>query len=394
MLGMIASTYEGAAEMLTRREWIRQAASISAVVVLPELLSGKGFAEAQPGKEQAIVGAGSLKAHASACGLLAGCAVNANLFRQDEGFRRLLAEQYNIVVPENCLKWNILRPTTDTWNFADADSLIAFAETHGMKVRGHNFVWHEALPHWFAGTVNKDNAQKFLVDHIHTVGERYKGKIHSWDVVNEAIWIADGRPDGLRSTSPWFEMLGPGYIDLAFRTAREVDPSALLTYNDYGIEYDNDEEGKKRAAVLALLRRMKADKVPLDALGIQSHIHAVSKDGFSRGVRELLDGAKALGLQVFVTELDVKDDAVVTDNLAERDKVVADVYREYLTAALDGPEVKAVLTWGASDKNTWLNNGTKFRKQHPDRLQRPLPFDADYLPTPSFFAMRECFDKA
>jgi endo-1,4-beta-xylanase len=139
---------------------------------------------------------------------------------------------------------------------------------------------------------------------------------------------------------------------------------------------------------------MKADKVPLDALGIQSHIHAVSKDGFSRGVRELLDGAKALGLQVFVTELDVKDDAVATDNLAERDKVVADVYREYLTAALDGPEVKAVLTWGASDKNTWLNNGTKFRKQHPERLQRPLPFDADYAPAPAFFAMRESFDKA
>jgi endo-1,4-beta-xylanase len=320
--------------------------------------------------------------------------VNANLFRQDESFRNLIAEQYNIVVPENCLKWNVLRPTADTWNFADADSLVAFAETHGMRVRGHNFVWHEALPHWFAGTVNKDNAQKFLVEHIHTVGGRYKGKIHSWDVVNEAIWIPDGRPDGLRTTSPWFEMLGPEYIDLAFRTARKVDPSALLTYNDYGIEYDNDEERKKRAAVLALLRRMKADRVPLDALGIQSHIHAVNKDGFSKGVRELLDGAKALGLQVFVTELDVKDDAVATDNIAERDKVVADVYREYLTAVLDGPEVKAVLTWGASDKNTWLNNGTKLRKQHPDRLQRPLPFDPDYAPTATFFAMRESFDKA
>jgi endo-1,4-beta-xylanase len=120
----------------------------------------------------------------------------------------------------------------------------------------------------------------------------------------------------------------------------------------------------------------------------------VSKDGFSRGVRELVDGAKGLGLQVFVTELDVKDDAVAADDIAERDKVVADVYREYLTSALDGPEVKAVLTWGASDKNTWLNNGTKFRKQHPDRLQRPLPFDPDYAPAPAFFAMRDGFDKA
>jgi endo-1,4-beta-xylanase len=267
-------------------------------------------------------------------------------------------------VPENCLKWNILRPSAESYNFVDADSLVAFAETHKMKVRGHNFVWHEALPGWFAGTVNKDNAKKILVDHIHTVGGRYKGKMHSWDVVNEAIWIPDGRPDGLRSSSPWFQLLGQEYIDLAFRTAREADPSALLTYNDYGIEYDNDEGRKKRAAVLALLRRMKADKVPLDALGVQSHLHAISKDGFGKGVRELIDGAKTLELQVFITELDVNDDAVATDDVAERDKIVAGVYRSYLTAALDGPEVKAVLTWGASDKNTWLNHGTKFRKQH------------------------------
>jgi endo-1,4-beta-xylanase len=379
--------------MLTRREWMRQAAGVTAVAAMPGLLGRKALAGTPPDKDQAITGAGSLKAHAAARGLLTGCAVNAELFRQDEDFRRLLAEQYSIVVPENCLKWNILRPTVDTYNFADADSLIAFAEAHGMKVRGHNFVWHEALPRWFAGTVNKDNAQKFLVDHIHTVGERYKGKIHSWDVVNEAIWIKDGRPDGLRSTSPWFELLGPGYIDIAFRTAREADPSALLTYNDYGIEYDNEEEEKKRAAVLALLRRMKADKVPLDALGIQSHIKAVSKDGFGKGLRELLAGAKALGLQVFVTELDVNDDAVETEDMAERDKIVAGVYSDYLTKVLQGPEVKAVLTWGATDKNSWLNHG-KIRKLHPDRLQRPLPFDPDYGPAPAFFAMRDSFDKA
>jgi endo-1,4-beta-xylanase len=380
--------------MMTRREWMRQAVGVTAVAAMPGLLGDRGSAQMPANAGQAITGAGSLKAHAAARSLLTGCAVNASLFRDDEGFRNLLAEQYNIVVPENCLKWNMLRPTAETYNFADADSLVAFAETHKMKVRGHNFVWHEALPGWFAGTVNKDNAQKFLVDHIRTVGGRYKGKIHSWDVVNEAIWIPDGRPDGLRSSSPWFQMLGPGYIDLAFRTAREADPTALLTYNDYSIEYDNDEQGKKRAAVLALLRRMKADKVPLDALGIQSHIKAVSKDGFSKGVWELLDGAKALGLQVFVTELDVNDDAVATADMAERDRIVADVYRSYLTTTLAGTQVKAVLTWGASDKNTWLNHGEKFRKLHPGRLQRPLPFDPEYAPAPAFFAMRDCFDKA
>ena len=380
--------------MMTRREWMKQAARVTAVAAMPGLVSGGSVAQTSAGNGQAATGTGSLKAHAAARGLLTGCAVNAKLFREEEAFRKLLTEQYNVVVAENCMKWNMLRPTAETYSFGDADSLVAFAEAHGMKVRGHNFVWHEALPGWFAGTVNKDNAQKFLVDHIHTVGGRYKGKIHSWDVVNEAIWIPDGRADGLRSSSPWFQLLGPGYIDLAFRTAREADPTALLTYNDYSIEYDSDDEGKKRTAVLALLRRLKADKVPLDALGIQSHLHAVSKEGFSRGVRELIDGANALGLQVFITELDVNDDAVATPDMAERDKIVADVYRSYLGTALDGPEVKAVLTWGASDKNTWLNNGTKFRKQHPERLQRPLPFDPDYAPAPAFFAMRDRFDAA
>ena len=378
--------------MMTRREWMKQAAGVTAVAAMPGLVSGGSVAQTSAGNGQATTGTGSLKAHAAARGLLTGCAVNAKLFREDEAFRKLLAEQYNMVVPENCMKWNMLRPTAETYSFADADSLVAFAETHGMKVRGHNFLWHEALPNWFAGTVKKDNAQKLLVDHIHTVGGRYKGKIHSWDLVNEAIWIPDGRADGLRSSSPWFQLLGPGYIDLAFRTAREADPTALLTYNDYSIEYDGDDEGKKRTAVLALLRRLKADKVPLDALGIQSHLHAVSKEGFSRGVRELIDGANALGLQVFITELDVNDDAVATPDMTERDKIVADVYRSYLGTALDGPEVKAVLTWGASDKDTWLNNGTKFRKQHPERLQRPLPFDPDYAPAPAFFAMRDRFD--
>ena len=137
---------------------------------------------------------------------------------------------------------------------------------------------------------------------------------------------------------------------------------------------------------------MRADKVPLDALGIQSHLNAVSKDGFSRGVHELIDGARTLGLQVFITELDVNDDAVTTADIGERDNIVAGVYCGYLARAFDGPE--AVLTWGVSDKNTWLNHGTKFRKHHPERLQRPLSFDPDYAPAPAFLALRDSFDEA
>jgi len=338
-----------------------------------------------------ITGEGALKARAASRGLLTGAAVDTQLLRSDNTYRRVLGEQYSMLVAENCMKFGPTQPKPGEYYFNDADGLVAFAEANGMKMRGHNFVWHEALPQWFAGTVTKENAKKIFVDHIMTVGGRYKGRIHSWDVVNEAIWIQDGRPDGLRSSSPWFQMLGPEYIDLAYRTARQADPKALLTYNDYGIEYDNAEEGKKRTAVLDLLKRMKAAGTPIDALGVQSHLNAASTSGFGKAPNELLDGARHLGLQVFITELDVKDDGLETDDIAERDKKVADVYREFTGRMLDGKEVKAVLTWGVSDAHTWLN-GPKWRVKHPDRKQRPLPFDDQFEAKPAFFSLRESFD--
>lgn len=351
------------------------------------------FSKKHPIDPNVITGEGSLAVHAAARGLLTGAAVNTELLRTDATYREVLSQQYSIVVGENCMKFGPTEPKPGTYFFNDADALMSCADINGMKVRGHNFVWHEALPDWFADTVTKENAKKILVDHIMAVGGRYKGKIHSWDVVNEAIWIQDGQPDGLRSSSPWFQMLGPEYLDLAYRTAREADPKALLTYNDYGIEYDNDEEGRKRAAVLGLLKRMKAAGTPIDALGVQSHLNAASTSRFGEGISDLLDGAQALGLQVFITELDVKDDGLDTDDIAKRDKEVADVYRDFVGRMLEGKEVKAVLTWGVSDGHSWLN-GAKWKVKHPDREQRPLPFDADFTPKPAFFALRASFDKA
>ncbi|HWW23935.1 MAG TPA: endo-1,4-beta-xylanase [Edaphobacter sp.] len=378
--------------MMTRREYLKQAAGAAAAAMIPGFLEGRR-AVAEGAVTKPITGKNSLKARAAARGLLAGCAVNAPALRSDEAYRNLLTEQYNLVVAEYVMKWAALRPTPDTYAFDEADELMAFAQTHGMKVRGHNFVWHESLPKWFEKTVMKDNAQKFMTDHIMAVGGRYKGRIHSWDVVNEAIWIQDGRPDGLRSSSPWMQMLGPEYIDIAFKTARQADPKALLTYNEYGIEYDTAEEEKKRAAVLGLLQRLKTAGTPLDALGIQSHMRAGGKDTFGKGISELIASARGLGLQVFITEMDVKDHDVASDDISVIDRAVADVYRDYLTTVLRDPSVKAVLTWGASDKHAWMNDPSQ-RKKDAGRMARPLPFDKDYAPKEAFFAIRDAFDGA
>jgi endo-1,4-beta-xylanase len=232
--------------MLTRRTFLSNGliAGLSA-----RLARSAAFALAVPQAGETsqadITGSGSLKAHAAAHGLLVGAAVNAKLLATDQTYSRVLAEQYNILVAENAMKWVVLRPAPDKYSFEEADSIVAFAERHNMKMRGHNFVWHQQLPDWFSTTVTKKNAKQFLEDHIRTVGGHYKGKIHSWDVVNEAVLPEDGRPDGLRK-SPWMELLGPDYIDIAFRAARQADPHALLTYNEYGVEYDNETDAKRR----------------------------------------------------------------------------------------------------------------------------------------------------
>jgi endo-1,4-beta-xylanase len=263
-----------------------------------------------------------------------------------------------------------------------------------MKVRGHNFVWHAQLPTWFKDVATKDNAKKILTDHIMTVGSRYKSKMQSWDVVNEAIQVSDGRPDGLRK-SPWLELIGPDYLEIAFRTAHEADPKAKLTYNEYGIENDGTNDVAKRAATLDLLKRLKAANVPLHALGIQSHINA--GESWGEGLRELTEGARALGLEVYFTELDVNDKSVKETEVAAVDRIVAGVYTSYLSVALENKAVKSVLTWGLTDAHTWLASMRRPNSddgQTPKPRQRPLPFDPDYRPAPAFFAMRDAIDKA
>ncbi len=351
-------------------------------------------ASAAPGMD--LLGAGSLRAHATPKGLLVGFALNARLLREDPLYQQAVATQSSIVVGENCMKWGALRPTSTTYNFTEADELVAFAEKHSIKVRGHNLCWHENLPPWFAATVTRDNATQFLTEHIRTVVGRYRGRIHSWDVVNEAIDPKDGHPDGLRS-SPWLDLLGPGYIDLAFRTARDADPVALLTYNDFGIEYDVPEDQAKRAAVLALIRRMQSAHTPLDAVGIQSHLRTTDVIRLGDGIRAFANQLRKQHLAVFVTELDVNDDSLPDLETLQADKDVAAVYRRYLDAMLESPATRAVLTWGVADSQSWLQ-GEKWRPKHPNRPQRPLPFLIDetgqYRVKPAFFAIRDSLDTA
>jgi endo-1,4-beta-xylanase len=260
---------------------------------------------------------------------------------------------------------------------------------HGQKVRGHNLCWHNQMPSWFAQVATPQNAADLLRRHIDTVAGHFAGHIQSWDVVNEAVHVEDGRPDGLR-TSKWLQLLGPDYIGIAYRAASKADPKALLTYNDYDIEQDGIKFDQKRAAVLRLLTSMRDQKIPIQAVGLQSHLHASTKLPDWTALHEFITAVEKLDLQVFVTELDVNDSDLGPD-IEQRDHAVAELYRDYLNNVLQHRSVKAVLTWGLTDRDSWLNG---FSRRHDQRPQRPLPFDSDLKPKPAFYAMVDAISAA
>lgn len=347
-----------------------------------------------------VAGAASLRAHGVLASIPVGCAVvpeildieGARAGKSADLYTQTVLDQAGILVAENAMKWSALRPSPAGYDFAASDRLFEFAGIGKQLVRGHNLCWHEQLPGWFASVATPENAASLLTQHIQTVAGRYAGRVQSWDVVNEAVHPPDGRPDGLRN-SPWLRLLGPGYIEMAFQAAAQADPHAVLTYNDYDIELDTPEQEVKRGQVLLLLRRLHARGIPVGAVGIQSHLQATGPlpgPGLVRFIREVA----SMGLEAYITEMDVNTHALPGDAAAQ-DEAVARVYDHYLRLVLPEPNVKACLTWGITDAHTWLNQTHKPWAERPDgTAQRPLPFDDQYRPVKAFYAMRDAIDAA
>ncbi len=335
----------------------------------------------------------SLKERAAKKKLLFGAAIRYDQLSSDAEYAQSVIKECSILLPEWGLKWhvnpNALRPTPESFDFTAADWMLNFAKTHGMEYRGHTLVWHESLPPWFEDTVNNQNAKTFLEKHIKTVVGRYRGQIHSWDVVNEAIKTEDGHPDGLRKT-PWLEFLGEDYIDLAFRLAHEADPKAMLVYNDYGLDYDIAEDEAKRNAVIKLLKRLKSKGTPIHALGIQAHLDGSETNFNPQKIKDFLAQVADMGLKILITELDVTDKDLPR-NVQVRDRIIAKAYSDYLKVVLEQPAVIAILTWGLSDKYTWLN---EFQPRNDGAPVRPLPLDINGERKLAWNAIARAFDAA
>jgi endo-1,4-beta-xylanase len=329
-------------------------------------------------------------------GLVYGTTIAAAQITGDPAFIDLVREQAGLVVAENEMKWQVMnRGTPDDDDYGPADTIANFASANHLVLRGHNLLWYHRTPSWYFDLPSRQEQERAVVRHIQELAGHYRGKIHSWDVVNEPIEPKDGRPDGLR-TKVFLETLGPEYLDLAYRTAKQADPAARLVVNEYDIELDAPEQEARRVALLHLLEKMKGSGTPVDAVGIQAHLTSVGGPPFSAAkLRRFLAEIAGLGLTIQITELDVTDERAPAD-IAVRDQLVADTYRRFLDAALDEPAVKMVVTWGLSDRHSWIvRRETYEAKWRTDGvLSRPLPFDADLEPKPACEAIVQSFAHA
>jgi endo-1,4-beta-xylanase len=312
-----------------------------------------------------------------------GAAVRSDALAADPSYRDAVIANCQMVVPESELKWLELRPTQDEYRFEKADAIIDFARQNAIGVRGHTLAWYGALPPWTESIATRAQAERELTDHIETVVSRYKGAIPSWDVINEPLvdW-----PESAASLRPsiWARRLGPDYLTLALETAAAADPDAKLVLNEYDVEFTGPRFAARRKALLQLLRSLRDRGVPLHAVGLQGHLfadRAIDRDG----LQALLAEIKELKLDVWVTELDVID-YELPGEIGERDALVAGVAGRFLETVCEVVRPKAILTWGLSDRYTWVPIYFKRRDGMPNR---PLPLDAELKRKPLFDVIEE-----
>jgi len=311
----------------------------------------------------------SLRSAAQHTGVYVGAIRNYQASTSDATYNRVVDNEYDLITAENECKWGSIRPTQNAFNFKQCDYISDAASNASAVFRGHNLCWGENNPGWLTGgNFNKDQLQSILQAHIDTVVKHYKGKTICWDVVNEAIADNPNPSDPLKH-NVWYPTL-TNYIDVAFQAARNADSTVKLFYNDYGAE----GLGGKSDAVYNLVKGMKSRGIPIDGVGLQMHVATSYYPSYSQIVSNI-QRLGALGLQVHITEMDVKCPDPCNKNLQ------AQVYSDVLHACLTNSNIcKSFQSWGFTDKYTWLGQN-----------QHPLPFDENYAKKPAYQAILNNF---
>lgn len=330
-----------------------------------------------------------------------GTALNhAQIYGEDRNGILLARTHFNSITPENVTKWELIHPEKGEYDFEAADRFVEFGEENGMFMVGHTLVWHSQTPDWVfededGDPRSRDELLEIMREHIHTVVGRYAGRIHAWDVVNEAL-----NEDGSLRESPWYEIIGEDYLIKAFEYAREADPDAELYYNDYSLEDPEKLEGAIR-----LVEYLQENDAPITGIGTQGHY--LMDWPSIEDVEKTITDLAALGIDVMVTEMDIdvlppafeyqgadiamradlEDDLnpypdklpdYMQEELAERYKEIFEVFLKHRDV------ITRVTFWGVTDGDSWKNNWPV-----RGRTNYPLLFDREWHPKPAFFTVVE-----
>ncbi len=304
-------------------------------------LAAASIALFTPGSAQA---ASTLGAQAATTGRYFGTAVAAGKL-SNSTYSSILDREFNMITAENEMKWDTIEPSRGNFNFGPGDTIVNHALSHGQKMRGHTTVWHNQLPSWVSSINDANTLRSVMDNHITTEITHFKGKIYAWDVVNEAF--ADGSTQ--HRSSVFQNVLGNGFIEEAFRTARNADPGAKLCYNDYNIENWTDA---KTQGVYSMVKDFKARGVPIDCVGFQSHF---GTGGPPSNFPTTLSNFAALGVDVQLTELDIQNAGTTAYSTTVKD-------------CMNVARCAGITVWGIRDSDSWRtganpllfdNNGNK-----------------------------------
>jgi endo-1,4-beta-xylanase len=322
----------------------------------------------------------SLRQAADRDGILIGTAVRPSQL-SEATYASTLAREFNMIEAEDAMKWWALRPDRTHYNFDQGDEIVRFAQAHEMKVRGHCLVWGRDNPPWLRdGHFNTRQLSRLLREHITRVMKHYAGQVFAWDVVNEALDETGNVRDSIWYNQPGIGLSGKGtaYIEQAFRWAHQADPHALLFYN----EAEGEGMNRKSDAIYARVKDFKRRGVPIDGVGLQMHVPALTID--IAAVEANIARLTALGVQVHITELDVSlpvdsNGAVEPDALNRQ----ALIYRGIVRACLNSPGCTAIQMWGFTDKYSWIGSHSRGARG------QALPFDRAYQPKAAYGAVLE-----
>jgi endo-1,4-beta-xylanase len=318
-------------------------------------------------------------------GIVFGCQISSSFF--GEQYLDLYRRSVKLITPENDLKAVRLNPDGNKYNFVGADRVLDFASGSGIAMHGHTLIWTNGKynPPWIT-QLRPERVAPFIDEYIAAVAGHYRGKLVSWDVVNEPTSLGEGNYPAYQS-GPFFNALGPDFVKRAFHATHEADPNAILVLNEAQTERDDKMGLAWRRNLLICLKELVRASVPIHAVGLQAHLQPqIPFD--PQAFDSFLGAIEELGLDIYLSELDVNDEAF-PDDVAERDRRVADTYSRFLAVALKHRRVKRIVLWGMADPYSFY--GPAFKQKHPGSMRqaRPLLLDAEFRRKPAWVAVEQ-----